>query len=141
LLLSSAYPKHIPFFSDEFYRWSVFGDAGGSTKKGGWERKIGYTVKEYGGLLDAVRLLRERLGVDARDGECVAYVLARKGDDVEDEDGSMEKGAKGDGGMEKDSKKDVDGSVKNGKKRKDGKRKTSDSSAEEEKDTKRKRQK
>jgi len=88
LLLNTHSPADVPFFSDELYRWLRFSDAsdvkgpGKGTK--GWERRIGYTGKEYMELVRRTCTFRDRLralGRDAgaRDIECVAYVLGKTG--------------------------------------------------------------
>ncbi|KAF4551684.1 Hypothetical protein D9617_12g035720 [Elsinoe fawcettii] len=111
LLLSTLHPEHLPFFSDELFRWVTFADEGPKGK--GWERKIGYTVKEYEVLLGRVGKVRERLGVGAREVEGVAYVLGRtggKGFDGEEDGGGVKdkeegeeiKGAEGVAGREDD---------------------------------------
>lgn len=89
LLLSTYAPDEIPFFSDELFRWVNWADP---KVKGteGWERKIGYTAKEYSGLNEKVGNVRRQLEVGCRDLECVAWVLGKmKGDfeDVVDDDG------------------------------------------------------
>lgn len=87
LLLSCADPDKVPFFSDELYRWMMW-DEPDTAKGRGWARKIGYTDKEYTGLVEKVRACLERLRgeqgweegeVGAMDLEKVAYVLGRKG--------------------------------------------------------------
>lgn len=80
LLLATAYPQSIPFFSDELYRWMTFDDPGSDkAKTNGWTRKIGYTMKEYLTLYERVAETRTRLeGVSARDMELVAWVLGHE---------------------------------------------------------------
>ncbi|KAF2223559.1 hypothetical protein BDZ85DRAFT_111184 [Elsinoe ampelina] len=80
LLLSTVFPDELLFFSDELFRWVTWDDEKGGT---GWDRKIGYTVKEYELLIGRVAEIRQRLGVAARDIECVAYVLGKtKGEGI-----------------------------------------------------------
>jgi len=101
LLLNTYSPSEIPFFSDEMYRWLRFSDPpdakgpGKGTK--GWERRIGYTGKEYMELVRRMCTFRSRLRSLGRDAgatdiECVAYVLGRTGGkDVPFENESTEK--------------------------------------------------
>ncbi|PSK34516.1 hypothetical protein B9Z65_8842 [Elsinoe australis] len=92
LILSTLYPDDFPFFSDEMFRWMMWDEPAKDGKKG-WERKIGYTAKEYEALFGKVGEVRERLGCGARQAECVAYVLGKTGgrglvrDEVEEVDG------------------------------------------------------
>ncbi|KAL8918903.1 MAG: hypothetical protein Q9208_007084 [Pyrenodesmia sp. 3 TL-2023] len=80
LFLSCYDPINVPFFSDELYRYLHWED--GRSK--GWDRKIGYTVKEYKSLYDRLQTLRERLEsedretVPAVDVEKMAYVLGKR---------------------------------------------------------------
>ena len=80
LLLSCYDPINIPFFSDELYRYVHWEDA----KNNGWDRKIGYTIKEYRELFKRTADLRERLDkasmetVSALDLEKAAYVLGKE---------------------------------------------------------------
>ncbi|KAG8532829.1 uncharacterized protein KY384_002707 [Bacidia gigantensis] len=67
LLLSCFDHENIPFFSDEMFRWIHFEDAGVK----GWDRKIGYTMKEYKSLLGKVSDLRTKL----KDGETIVTAL------------------------------------------------------------------
>lgn len=77
LLLSTAAPDAIPFFSDELYRWLTFDDS--DTGKGrGWRRKIGYTAREYKMVIERVSEVKSRIGVGARDVELVAFVLGKE---------------------------------------------------------------
>lgn len=77
LVLSCWDPEHVVFMGDEVFRWLLFDelddDGGGGSKKrklkgkeGGtaWERKIGYTVKEYQLLFERCEELRARLAKD-----------------------------------------------------------------------------
>ncbi|GAB7342110.1 hypothetical protein MBLNU457_g0383t1 [Dothideomycetes sp. NU457] len=101
LLLNTHSPSEIPFFSDELYRWLRFSDPtdvkgpGKGTK--GWERRIGYTAKEYMELVRRMCTFRDRLRTLGRDAgatdiECVAYVLGKTGGkDIPLETGSTEK--------------------------------------------------
>lgn len=80
LLLSIHDPEAVPFFSDELFRWLHWEDK--PTK--GWDRKIGYTIKEYLELFSKVDELRKRIqeesgrDVSATDAEKVAYVLGHQ---------------------------------------------------------------
>ena len=62
LLLSSYDSVHVPFFSDELFRWLHWEEA----KNKGWDRKINYTQKEYKDLYARLQTLRERLEKEAR---------------------------------------------------------------------------
>ncbi|KAJ8118664.1 hypothetical protein OPT61_g404 [Boeremia exigua] len=79
LLLSVYQPDTVPFFSDELFRWTHWGDSGAGE---GWERKIKYNLNEYKEILATVEELRARLGVDATEAEKVAYVLGKEGLDL-----------------------------------------------------------
>ncbi|KAK8210329.1 hypothetical protein M8818_003497 [Zalaria obscura] len=86
LLLSVYDPATIPFFSDELYRWIAW-DSEAKGKGKGWERKIGYTAKEYEALYGGVEKLRESLEKNGRvttalECEKVAYVLGRNKDEI-----------------------------------------------------------
>ena len=80
LLLSCYDSTRVPFFSDELYRYVRWEDA----KNSGWDRKIGYTMKEYKDLFARTTELRERLEkasketVSALDLEKAAYILGRE---------------------------------------------------------------
>ncbi|KAL8751589.1 MAG: hypothetical protein Q9184_006023, partial [Pyrenodesmia sp. 2 TL-2023] len=80
LFLSCYDPINVPFFSDELYRYLHWED--GRAKR--WDRKIGYTMKEYESLYDRLQTLRERLEKDGReiipaiDVEKMAYVLGKR---------------------------------------------------------------
>ncbi|KAF2094186.1 hypothetical protein NA57DRAFT_46752, partial [Rhizodiscina lignyota] len=87
LLLSEWNPDIIPFFSDELFRalhWHGTGDGIKSTPKGKeWERKIGYTMKEYKSLVKQVGVLLEQLKRDGKqmkaiELEMAAYVLGKE---------------------------------------------------------------
>ncbi|KAF2690859.1 hypothetical protein K458DRAFT_382437 [Lentithecium fluviatile CBS 122367] len=80
LLLSVYHPEHIPFFSDELFRWVMWDEPG---KPGGWKRAIKYNNKEYEELIGRVEKVRERLGVRAVDCEKVAWVLGKDGVDLD----------------------------------------------------------
>lgn len=77
LMLSCYDPEKVPFFSDELYRYLHWEEA----KSKGWDRKIGYTTKEYKSLFEKTKALRERLNseskkkVTAIDIEKAAYAL------------------------------------------------------------------
>ncbi|KAI9637918.1 uncharacterized protein MKK02DRAFT_42297 [Dioszegia hungarica] len=76
-LFLSCVNCHVPFFSDEMFRWMMWDEPGG----GGWNRKIKYTEKEYKELLGRVEeaLSMEGMeGVSAWDLEKIAYILARE---------------------------------------------------------------
>lgn len=82
LFLSCYDPIKVPFFSDELFRYLEWSD----TKGKGWDRKIGYTMKEYKTMFDKAQLLRNRLEtesgktVKAIDLEKMAYVLGKGGE-------------------------------------------------------------
>lgn len=90
LLLSVMQPKTRPFFSDEMYRWAVWGDEHGIT---GWKRKIKYSTSEYAIIVKRVEDLRNRLGKDkvsALDAERVAWVLGKEITNINaEEEGEM----------------------------------------------------
>lgn len=85
LLLAVYDPVAAPFFSDELFRWLTGADATSAGKPQGWDKKIGYTKKEYKELWERVTQLRHRIegvgggedGVTATDLEKAAYVIAR----------------------------------------------------------------
>ncbi|EME84352.1 uncharacterized protein MYCFIDRAFT_135169 [Pseudocercospora fijiensis CIRAD86] len=74
LLMSVASPVHVPFFSDELFRWAFYEDAKGK----GWDRSIKYTPKEYLELFEKLQQLVNRIDVSAVDAERVAYVLGKR---------------------------------------------------------------
>ena len=80
LFLSCYDPINIPFFSDELYRYLHWEDA----RSKGWDRKIGYTMKEYKELYSRLHSLRERLEkesgqiIKALDLEMMAYALNKR---------------------------------------------------------------
>ena len=80
LLLSCYDPSNLPFFSDELYRYTHWEEA----KNKGWDRKIGYTMKEYKELFKRVHEMKTRLesesktSVNAVDIEKAAYVLGKE---------------------------------------------------------------
>lgn len=82
LFLSCYDPIKAPFFSDELFRYLHWSD----TKGKGWDRKIGYTMKEYKTMFDKAQVLRNRLEkesgetVKAIDLEKMAYVLGKGGE-------------------------------------------------------------
>ena len=84
LVLSCYDPVRVPFFSDELFRYLHWEDA----KSGGWDRKIGYTIKEYRELYVRTQELRGRLEkqggqtVSALDVERMAYALAKEVQDA-----------------------------------------------------------
>ena len=79
LVLACYDPVRVPFFSDELFRYVHYSEGKGQ----GWDRKIGYTMKEYGRVFERVQALRQRLeeesgeGVKAVEVEKVAYALAK----------------------------------------------------------------
>ena len=106
LLLSVYAPGDVPFFSDELFRWCLWDEAAaGGKARGGWNREVKYTVREYEALVGKVGGLKERLGdgVRAVDLEKVAWVLGRESVDVGEGDGGEELGKAGNG-----KSKDVD---------------------------------
>ena len=107
LVLACWDPEHVVFMGDEVFRWLLFdeldnGGGGGSKKRrlkgkedgAAWERKIGYTVKEYQLLFERCEELRTRLAkfnkesqekggkdlgkVTAAEVERAAYVIHRE---------------------------------------------------------------
>ncbi|KAI4172980.1 MAG: hypothetical protein LQ348_006665 [Seirophora lacunosa] len=126
LLLCVYDPENVPFFSDELFRWLHWEeeDAGGAQedKKGrakgktgeGWARKIKYTAKEYGSLVEKTGSLRERLGseVKAVDVERVAWALRRRDEEVmltgkqAGDKGEEKGGERGEGSKRKASRED-----------------------------------
>ena len=84
LLLSTYSPDHIPFFSDELFRWCFYEGAADGT---GWDRPIKYTVKQYLDLFEKVQELlstmrsRFQRPLAAVDLEKVAYVLGKRARD------------------------------------------------------------
>ncbi|KAL8899382.1 MAG: hypothetical protein Q9207_006227 [Kuettlingeria erythrocarpa] len=80
LFLSCYDPTNVPFFSDELYRYLHWEDS----RSNGWNRKIGYTMKEYKSLYDRLQTLRQRLeeksgeAIQAIDIEQMAYVLGKR---------------------------------------------------------------
>jgi hypothetical protein len=116
LLLSVAAPASVPFFSDELFRWVMWGEGG---KPGGWKTGIKYNVKEYREVVERVGLLRKRLGVRAVDAEKVAWVLGKEGVDVgfvdvEGEEGRDEEGVVEPKGDDKSTKRKRTGSTNGG---------------------------
>ncbi|PNS14029.1 hypothetical protein CAC42_6542 [Sphaceloma murrayae] len=102
LLLSSLCPDHVPFFSDELFRWAMWDGPAGKDGRKGWDRGIGYTNKEYGGLVERVGELRARLGVGAVAAEMVGYVLGKTGGEgLGEDDGGEEVKGDGEGGGKK----------------------------------------
>jgi hypothetical protein len=58
LLLSVAFPKEAPFFSDELFCWAVADPEKGEVD---WGRKIKYSVAEYLEVVEAVKTVDDRL--------------------------------------------------------------------------------
>ncbi|OJD29975.1 uncharacterized protein BKCO1_690003 [Diplodia corticola] len=95
LVLACADPAGTPFFSDEVFRWVVWGEEEAKGKGKGWGRRIGYTEKEYGVLVGKVRGVVERVrGWGLGEGELggmgeavavekVAWVLGKEGVDCD----------------------------------------------------------
>ena len=96
LLLSCYDPVMVPFFSDELYRYLNWEE----DRSKGWDRKIGYTLREYKELWNRLHILRLRLEheggqeVKAVDIEKMAYALGKsarqssslgKREDIEDD--------------------------------------------------------
>lgn len=101
LLLSVYKPDAVAFFSDELFRWVHWEEGKGK----GWDRKIGYTMKEYQSLCKEVEKVRARLDVPAVEIEKVAWVLGRKGADLAGtEHGKAEKKASVDEDKEEEEK-------------------------------------
>lgn len=83
LVLGVLDPDGVPFFGDEVFRWICWDEPVSGGKGGkGWDRKIGYTAKEYRRYLELMEVVRKRLGVGCRDVECVGYVLGQIGAEV-----------------------------------------------------------
>jgi hypothetical protein len=114
LLASCFDPEHVPFFSDEMFRWlhwdgkNADGTSNGIKQAGkGWSRQIGYTMKEYESLCLKGEQLQKRLSagaksVDFLDIEKVAYVLGKEKADInegisEKKDDIIEKESKASG--------------------------------------------
>ena len=79
LLLSCYDPVNVPFFSDELYRYSLWGEA----KHHGWDRKINYNPKAYRELSEEFEVFRDGFKkkgktIRAVDLEKVAYVIAKE---------------------------------------------------------------
>lgn len=101
LLLSVYKPDAVAFFSDELFRWVHWEEVKGK----GWDRKIGYTMKEYQSLCKEVEKVRARLDVPAVEMEKVAWVLGREGADLAGtEPGKAEKKASADEDKEEEEK-------------------------------------
>ena len=90
LVLSVQEPDWCPFFSDELYRWSAWGEEESKGKGQGWKRKIGYTLKEYKELFEKVFEVRTRLEVTAVEVEKVAWVLGNMEVDLDNDDCMLE---------------------------------------------------
>jgi len=69
LLLSVHDAARVPFFSDELYQWLCHDGA---------KVTIKYSMKEYEALVAECRKLIDRMDVDARDIEKVAFVLIKE---------------------------------------------------------------
>ncbi|KAJ9123250.1 hypothetical protein QFC22_001446 [Naganishia vaughanmartiniae] len=76
LLLGVRFPKQVPFFSDEAYRWLT------AASGNHWTVSIKYNAKEYAVMLDSCLCLAERLRVNAVDIERVGWVLGREKADL-----------------------------------------------------------
>jgi hypothetical protein len=72
LLLSVRFPRSVPFFSDEAYRWLT------STTGDPWKAGIKYNAKEFRAMLSSSLELCERLPVAAIDVERVGWVLGQE---------------------------------------------------------------
>lgn len=105
LLLSVYAPGTVPFFSDEVFRWVMWGDPVAG-KVSGWKRPIKYNVKEYEILVERVGELSKRLGVGAVEVERAAWVLGREGVDLDEGGGAREgEGEMGEGLIEEKTAK------------------------------------
>ena len=101
MLLSVFKPDAVAFFSDELFRWVHWEEGKGK----GWDRKIGYTMKEYQSLCKEVEQVRARLDVPAVEMEKVAWVLGREGADLAGtEPGKAEKKVSADEDKEEEEK-------------------------------------
>jgi hypothetical protein len=85
--------------------------------KGGWDRKIGYTPKEYRLLAEKVGRVVERLGVRALDAEMVGYVLGKEKIDVEADASDMMQSREKDPEDSKVDEKKTETKEKSGSKR------------------------
>ena len=87
LVLSTAFPQSVPFFSDELYAWAVImknmTQASFDVRRSTMQRpSLKYSQKEYDDLFEAVAELRETFpkdrNVSAREIEQAAFVILRK---------------------------------------------------------------
>lgn len=78
-LLSVRHPDHVPFFSDEAYRWLT------CTTGNAWTVGIKYNVKEFRMMLSTSLELCQRLSVNAVDVERVGWVLGQEGSNLDQE--------------------------------------------------------
>lgn len=109
LLLSVFKPDAVVFFSDELFRWVHWEEGKGK----GWDRKIGYTMKEYQSLCKEVEKVRARLDVPVVEMEKVAWVLGREGADLAGtEPGKAENKASADENEEEEEKEGKKAQVK-----------------------------
>lgn len=71
-ILSTLHPDTVPFFSDEAFRWVVH--------DGDWNKKIGYTMKEYLIFYDQVKEIIHGLegGTSAKEVERVGWILGQE---------------------------------------------------------------
>ncbi|KAJ9099989.1 hypothetical protein QFC19_005806 [Naganishia cerealis] len=88
LLLSVRFPEHVPFFSDEAYRW-LTAEAGNP-----WTASIKYNAKEYASMLGSCLDLATRLGVHAVDIERAGWVLGREKADLSGSTSTSRTGSK-----------------------------------------------
>lgn len=99
LILSTAFPGDVPFFSDELYIWAFWSD---EPPRVTWrEKKMKYSHQEYSALFTRVQEFRQRMkesdgeDVAALDVEKVAYVLGKQAKGGEGADGVKESNGKG----------------------------------------------
>jgi hypothetical protein len=81
LIISVADPEKVVFFGDEVFRWLLWDEESKAGK--GWDRKIGYNLKEYKALAEKAKEICERLGVRAADVERVGWVLGKENQDID----------------------------------------------------------
>ena len=88
ILLSVRHPAHVPFFSDEAYRWLTY------TTGNPWTAGIKYNVKEFRMMLSASLELCQRLDVSAVDVERVGWLLGQEASKLDQEVSDATAGSK-----------------------------------------------
>lgn len=109
LILAVYSPAHVPFFSDEAFRWLAWDEPesqkGWATQKGlganRWARKMKYSISEYEAVVQKGQEVRERLSVSAVDVEKVAWVLGHEGENCGADAGGEEQEVERDVGAER----------------------------------------